>query len=146
VKGQKFAIVVGIQNGQPYEIFGGHLNGFGFKFQQKKGKIIKVKRAICSGICEITIEDFSKQFTPTEQILFRMASMLCVMAFPFSLSSNSYRKHRLTLLRWVLLPPLSKEYIKDGTAIGQKCPSCGKELVYLEGCCSCPACGWSRCS
>ena len=40
-----------------------------------------------------------------------------------------------------------KKYIRDGTEIkGQKCPSCGKDLVYLEGCCSCPSCGWSRCN
>jgi ribonucleoside-diphosphate reductase alpha chain len=138
VKGQKFAIVVGIQNGQPYEIFGGHLNGFGFKFQQKKGKM---------EFGEITIEDFSKQFTPTEQILFRMASMALRHGVPIQFVVEQLQKASADITSMgAAAARCLKKYIKDGTAIGQKCPSCGKELVYLEGCCSCPACGWSRCS
>lgn len=25
------------------------------------------------------------------------------------------------------------------------CPECENELFYAEGCCYCPACGWSAC-
>ena len=40
-----------------------------------------------------------------------------------------------------------KKYIKDGESVaGQKCPSCGNGLIYLEGCCSCSSCGYSKCS
>jgi ribonucleoside-diphosphate reductase alpha chain len=39
-----------------------------------------------------------------------------------------------------------KKYIKDGTkANGIKCPNCGEELVFVEGCMSCTSCGWSKC-
>ncbi len=149
VKNQKFVIVVGIQNGQPYEIFGGHLNGFGFKFQQKKGKINKIKKGqYALEFDDICIEDFSKQFTPTEQILFRMASMALRHGVPIQFVVEQLQKASADITSMgAAAARCLKKYIKDGTSInGQKCPDCGKELVYLEGCCSCPSCGWSRCS
>ena len=88
VKGEKFCIAVGLQNGQPYEIFGGHLNGLGLKSNFKKGKISKVKhRQYALEIDDILIEDFSKQFTPTEQIMFRLAS------------TSLRRSNQITLIR-----------------------------------------------
>jgi ribonucleoside-diphosphate reductase alpha chain len=149
VKGQKFVIVVGIQNGQPYEIFGGHVNGFGFKFAFKQGKITKVKKGqYALEIDDICIEDFSKQFTPTEQILFRMASMALRHGVPIQFVVEQLQKGQddITSMGAAAARCL-KKYIQDGTQIkGQKCPSCGKDLIYLEGCCSCASCGWSRCS
>jgi ribonucleoside-diphosphate reductase alpha chain len=149
VKGEKYCVVVGMQNGQPYEIFGGHLNGFGFKFTHKKGKIIKIKQGQYSlEFDDIAIEDFSKQFTPTEQILFRMASMSLRHGVPIQFVVEQLHKatNDITSMASAAARCL-KKYIKNGTMItGQKCPSCGKELVYMEGCCTCTACGHSKCS
>ena len=41
-----------------------------------------------------------------------------------------------------------KNYIKDGTMPGDKtCSACNEEsLVYVDGCVSCTACGFSKCS
>ena len=41
-----------------------------------------------------------------------------------------------------------KYYIEDGTMPGDKtCPACSEEtLVYVDGCVSCTACGFSKCS
>jgi ribonucleoside-diphosphate reductase alpha chain len=40
-----------------------------------------------------------------------------------------------------------KKYIKDGTSVaGEECPECKGKLVRQEGCCVCPACGFSKCS
>jgi ribonucleoside-diphosphate reductase alpha chain len=148
VKGEKFVVVVGLQNGQPYEIFGGHLNGFGFKFQHKKGKITKVKRGHYSlEFDDITIEDFSKQFTPTEQILFRMTSTSLRHGVPVQFVVNQLQKAMsdITSMGSAAARCL-KKYIKDGeVARGQGCPSCNNGLVYMEGCVSCSTCGWSKC-
>lgn len=149
VKGNKFVIVIGLQNDQPYEIFGGHMNGFGFKFQQKRGKISKVKnRQYALEFDEIYIEDFSKQFTPTEQILFRMASTCMRHGVPIQFVVEQLQKatEDITSMGAAAARCL-KKYIKNGeVAKGQTCPSCGNGLVYLEGCVSCPTCGWSKCS
>ncbi len=149
VKGEKFVIVVGLQNGEPYEIFGGHVNGFGFKFAQKRGKISKVKRGqYALELDDVVIEDFSKQFTPTEQILFRMASMSLRHGVPISFVVEQLQKATSDITSMAAAAArVLKKYIRNGHHVtGRKCPSCGKALVYIDGCVSCSSCGWSQCS
>ena len=149
VKGEKYCVVIGLQNGQPYEIFGGHLNGLGLKSNFKKGKITKVKRGqYALEFDDVSIEDFSKQFTPTEQILFRMASMGMRHGIPIQFIVEQLQKGTddITSMSSAAARCL-KKYIVDGTKItGQKCPTCGKELLYMEGCCKCSSCDYSKCS
>ncbi len=148
VKGQKFVIVVGLQNNQPYEIFGGHLNGLGLKFPFKKGKISKVKRGqYALEFDEVYIEDFSKQFTPTEQIMFRLASTSLRHGVPLQFIVDQLQKGAgdITSMGAAAARCL-KKYIKDGEEVkGKHCPSCGNGLVFMEGCVSCSTCGWSQC-
>jgi ribonucleoside-diphosphate reductase alpha chain len=150
VKGEKYCVVVGLQNGQPYEIFGGHLNGLGLKANYKKGKITKIKKGQYSlEFDDITIEDFSKQFTPTEQILFRMTSLTLRQGIKIPVVVEQLQKatEDITSMASAAARVL-KKYIKNGENVGdQKCPQCGGQLIYLEGCCSCSSgCGYSRCS
>lgn len=148
VKGQKYCVVVGLQNGQPYEIFGGHLNGLGLKTNFKKGKISKVKKGqYALEFDDVYIEDFSKQFTPIEQILFRMVSLQLRHGISIKFICEQLQKatEDITTMASAAARVL-KKYIKDGELVsGQKCPECSKELVYLDGCVSC-SCGWSKCS
>ena len=148
VKGNKFVIVIGLQNDQPFEIFGGHMNGFGFKFQQKRGKIAKVKSGQYSlEFDDIYIEDFSKQFTPTEQILFRLVSLHLNQGTTIKSVVEQLQKatEDITSMASAAARVL-KKYIKNGeVAKGQVCPNCGNSLVYLEGCVSCTTCGYAKC-
>lgn len=149
VKGDKFVMVVGLQNNEPYEIFGGHVNGFKFKFTQKKGKIAKVNRGQYSlEIDDLVIEDFSKQFTPTEQILFRMASMSMRHGVPIPFVVEQLQKATQDITSMAAAAArVLKKYIKNGQNVyGQKCPNCGRDLVYIDGCVSCASCGHSKCS
>jgi ribonucleoside-diphosphate reductase alpha chain len=149
VKGEKFVIVVGVQNGEPYEIFGGKVNGFGFKFNHKRGKIIHVKKGqYALEFDEIYIEDFSKQFSPTEQILFRLASLNMRGGMPIQYIVEQLQKavDDITSMGAAAARVL-KKYIKNGTGlVGQKCPTCGSKLIYMEGCASCTSCSYSKCS
>lgn len=149
VKGEKFCIAVGLQNKQPYEIFGGHLNGLGLKSNFKKGKISRVKnKQYALEIDDILIEDFSKQFTPTEQIMFRLASTSLRHGVPLQFIVDQLQKATEDITSMgAAAARVLKKYIKNGeVAKGQSCPSCGNGLVYLEGCVSCTTCGWSKCS
>jgi ribonucleotide reductase alpha subunit len=38
-----------------------------------------------------------------------------------------------------------KHYIKDGVNTKNKCPECKSEMVFNNGCASCPSCGYSKC-
>ena len=149
VKGVKYCVVVGIQNGQPYELFGGHLNGLGLKSNFKKGKISKVKRGqYALEFDDVTIEDFSKQFTPTEQILFRMASMGMRHGIPLRFIVEQLQKAQDDITSMgAAAARVLKKYIVDGEEVtGRECPSCkSKSLFYNNGCVSC-SCGWSQCS
>lgn len=148
VKNQRLVVVVGLQNGRPYEIFGGHMNGLGLK-ANKKGKIIKVKRGqYALEFDDIYIEDFSKQFTPTEQILFRMASMAMRHGVPIEFIVEQLQKASDDMFSMSSAAArVLKKYISNGLAVhGQSCPSCGNGLVYIDGCVSCSTCGWSKCN
>jgi ribonucleoside-diphosphate reductase alpha chain len=149
VKGEKFCVVIGLQNGVPYEVFGGHLNGLSLKSNFKQGKIIKVKGGqYALEIGDISIEDFSKQFTPTEQILFRMASMSMRHGIPIRFIVEQLQKatNDITSMASAASRVL-KKYIPNGEGVaGQVCPSCkSTALYYADGCVTC-SCGWSKCS
>jgi len=149
VKGEKFVIVLGVQNGEPYEIFGGHLNGLGIKTNYKKGKIIKVRKGqYALEFDDIYIEDFSKQFTPTEQILFRMTSTSLRHGVPIKFLVEQLQKATEDITSMASAAGrVLKKYIKDGEEVcGQTCPSCGQAVIYIDGCVSCPNCSWSKCS
>src|ERR1039458_919620 len=149
VKSEKFVMVVGILNGKPYEMFGGHINGFGFKFQTKNGKMRKVKSdQYALEIDDIEIEDFSKQFTPTEQILFRFVSLSLGSGLPIQEIVDQLQKGAVDITSiGSAAARVLKKYIRNGTvADGKKCPSCNGQLVYTDGCCTCASCSWSKCS
>ena len=149
VKGQKFVMVVGILNGKPYEMFGGHINGFGFKFQTKKCKMRKVKAdQYALEIDDIEIDDFSKQFTSTEQILFRFVSLSLGSGLPIQEVVDQLQKGAMDITSMgAAAARVLKKYITNGTSAGGKqCPNCKSiELVYHDGCIHCK-CGWSACS
>ena len=151
VKGEKFVIAVGLLNSAPYELFGGAMNGLGFKFQYKKGRIEKVKRG-CYKLEigeEIEVADFSTQFTPTAQILFRMVSTSLRHGVPITFIVEQLQKSTddMTSMTSAAARVL-KKYIPDGANVnGASCPKCGhgNDLIYQDGCWSCK-CGYSKCS
>ena len=148
-KGDKFVMVIGILNGKPYEMFGGHINGFGFKFQTRNGKMRKVKSdQYALEINDIEIEDFSKQFTSTEQILFRFVSLSLGSGLPIQEIVDQLQKGAMDITSLgAAAARVLKKYIKNGTvADGKKCPSCQTQIVFIDGCCSCPNCEWSQCT
>lgn len=150
-KGKKYIMVLGIQNNRLYEMFGGLLKDQSlFKFAHKKGKITKVKQGHYSLEIgdDIAIGDFGDYFTPTEQILFRMISTSLRHGIPikFIVEQLSKGSDDMSALSSTAARVL-KKYIKDGEKVsGGKCPSCGADLIYHDGCASCSAsCGFSKC-
>lgn len=148
-KGEKYIVAVGLLNGQPYELFGGHANGFDIK-KSTVGEISKVKRGQYSlSIGELVISDFSQHFTPQEQTIFRMASTMMRHGIPTEFIVEQMVKSSDDMFSLPsAIARVLKKYIKDGQqVIGSSCPSCESEnIVYSEGCKVCKDCGYSACS
>lgn len=148
-KGEKFLVVIGLQNGVPYEIFGGHMNGFGIKNKTLKGTITKNgSKNYTLEFGDITIEDFSKQFTPVEQILFRMLSLHLRRGVPIQDIVEQLQKGSDDIVSLTsAVARVLKKYIKDGQKLNKKCQNCQEgELIYIDGCVSCSSCSYSKCS
>lgn len=147
VKGKKYIMAVGLQEGLPYEMFGGQVpEALSFKFTSKKGKMIRVKQnhyKLEIGE-DIVINNFGDHFTASEQMLFRMISISLRHGIPtkFIVDQLSKAAEDVSDLAAATSRVL-KKYIKDGEKAGGKCPDCGKELIYADGCASC-VCGWSK--
>jgi len=152
VNKEKFIIVVGLQNGYPYEVFGGKMDGLKIDLDYKHmpGKIIKVKRGQYSlEIEETIIKDFSKQFTPVEKILFRSLSLMLRHGIPIIYIVDQLNKANDDMFSLsAAISRVMKKYIKDGQKVtGRTCPSCGStELIYQNGCVMCANCNHSACN
>jgi ribonucleoside-diphosphate reductase alpha chain len=150
VKGERFVIAVGLLNGAPYEIFGGKMNGLSFKFNQREGIIEKIKKKQYKiEFDDISIDDFSKQFSPVEEGIFRMASLNLRHGVEIHYVVDQLQKSASDILSFnAAAARVLKKYIKDGQVItGTACSSCKAvgTLVYIDGCATCSVCEWSKC-
>lgn len=150
VNKEKFIIVVGLQNGYPYEVFGGKMNGLKIDIDAKhmSGKITRVSRGkYALEVEETEIKDFSKQFTPFEKTLFRSLSTMLRYGVPIELIVDQLNKSSDDMFSVpAACSRVLKKYIKDGQkVIGASCPKCGGQLMYFDGCVQC-SCGYSACS
>jgi len=148
-RGEKYVVVIGKLGDQPYEIFGGHANGFNIK-KSTTGELTKIKRGQYSlAFGEFEIDDFSEHFTPQEQTIFRMASTMLRHGVPIEFIVEQMQKSTDDMFSLPsAISRVLKKYIKDGQdVIGFICPECEKdEVYYQEGCKTCRNCGWSMCN
>lgn len=149
---ENYLVVIGIQNGVPYEVFGGHIRSNSKLLQDKpkQGTIIRNGQANYSlELPNQRIDHFGSTFTPFEQTIFRLASTMMRHGVPIQyiveqLSKAAQDIHSIENI----IARVLKKYIKDGQKIsGKECPSCkSTDLVYQEGCVTCSKCNWSKCS
>jgi len=150
VRGEKFVLSVGLLNGAPYEMFGGHMNGLDFKFNKRSGCVEKVSRGVYKlEFDDHVVEDFNKQFTPVEVLMFRMISMNLRHGVPIKHIVEQLEKSSDDILSFsAAASRVLKKYIQDGEqATGVECPSCHNtnSLEYQDGCVTCSICDWGKC-
>ena len=148
-KGEKYIVAVGLLNNQPYELFGGHANGFNIK-KTSSGEITKIKRGEYKlTVDDLEFSDFAKHFTPQEQTIFRMVSTMMRHGIPIEFIVDQMQKSTDDIFSLPsAISRVLKKYIKEGQpVVGTSCPSCNSsEIIYSEGCKVCKSCGWSACS
>ena len=161
--GEKWMAVIGLLDGNPYEIFTGRTDvGFYLPEVIEDGWVIKTctfdnqsrydfQYQDLDGF-NITIEGLSRTFDKEYWNYAKLISGVLRHGMPLNAVVhlvNNLNLDNESLLSWKsgVVRALSK-FIKNGTiSIKNSCPSCSENgLVYEEGCLHCSSCGYSECS
>lgn len=146
VKGETFAVLVGLLNDKPYEVFAFRIDK-NTSHPNHKGKIIKVKKnhyKFISNLIEIpnlrlangNIEEQAATLY-TSMLLRHNVDMKYIIKTAKKVNDN------ITSFSSAMCRVLSK-YVPAET-LDEKCPECGGNLIREHGCTHCESCGWSRC-
>ena len=155
IKGEQWLVLVGMLNGNPYEIFAGKKNeDFNISKNIQSGEIIKANKGVYTlrihtATSWIDYHNIADLFMNVEyKALTRLISL--------SLRHGVYSEHILEQLK------KSSDFVSDFMAVisrvlakyignslketGKTCPQCGASIIRIEGCEKCSAeCGYSRC-
>ena len=154
IRKQKYYVVVGLYDDDPYEVFtGANYNNDGEIFIPKSiehGEIIKVQRGKY-----ILRTDEGNEYSLTNQhtddnadALTRMISTGLRHGVDLSFVVHQLSKTRGEMLSFAKsLGRSLKKYIKDGTKVsGESCHNCkSTNMKYQDHCPTCQVCGWSKC-
>lgn len=169
-KGEKWVGVVGMMDGEPYEIFTGMLDKLNIPNWVEEGVIIKnyemVKdedgndvRQSRYDLCyedkdgyRVCLEGLSRTFNPEYWNYAKLISGLLrhhmsieyviKVISTLKMDSSTINTWKNGVIRTLRKFQNSKE---DEIVNGEVCPTCGGRLVRDGGCIHCIDCGWSRC-
>lgn len=161
---EKWIAFIGLIDGRPYEIFTGLADdddGILIPRWVNEGLIIKNKDEEGNSRYDFqyenqrgyktTIEGLSHKFDPEFWNYAKLISTTLRYGMPIEKAvdlTNSLQLDNESINTWKNgVARALKRYVADGTeAKGQKCSNCGsKNLIYQEGCLTCPDCGSSKC-
>lgn len=146
-RGEDFFVLVGVLEGNPYEVFAGKN---GCITQLKKGKLTKKKR----GQYELrsddgfVVENVCDLLTDEQAVITRMISLSLRHGSDISYVVDQLEKSPGDMTNFgKALARVLKKYIADGTKVsGATCSSCGgSNVIRQEGCLTCKDCGGSKC-
>jgi len=159
IKGEKWVIMVGIMDGKPYEVMGGLSNLIEIPRDKAKGVLIKNPRKSMNSIYDlrvgtngdtIIIKDLVKVFDNANHSAFtRMISLGLRHGANIQYVVEQLQKDRdsdmFSFAKCVAR--VLKNYIPDGQEATEKtCSECNEpNLIYVEGCVTCTACGYAKC-
>tara|TARA_R110002074_G_scaffold32750_4_gene91400 strand:+ start:4009 stop:6435 length:2427 start_codon:yes stop_codon:yes gene_type:complete len=159
IVGEKWVILVGLWDGKPYEVMGGHANLIEIPRKHKKGIIVKHPRKTKNSIYdlkfgegedEVLVKDVVRVFdNPNNSVFTRMISLSLRHGAKINYVVEQIQKNResdmFSFSRCIAR--ILKNYIQDGERASEKtCPSCNSEgLIYVEGCVTCTSCGFAKC-
>jgi len=150
VKGESYFVLVGIYNGDPYEVFAGK-NGFLDK-KVVSGTIIKLGKP--RGVYKVVLSDglelspINATCSAEEDALTRMTSTALQHGADMHLIVKQLEKVKGDMHTFARsMARAIKKYIPNGAKENIACPECEATdgLIRQEGCITCLLCGWSKC-
>lgn len=146
-KGIRYAILVGLYNNKPYEIFAFELNDNEQSLKQHRGKIIKIGKMHYRFVSDsITIKNLQlKNENVEEKAATLYSSMLLRHGVDIKYIIKTAKKVNENIVSFssAICRILSK-YLND-EELNEKCPECGGRLVREAGCIHCLDCTYSKC-
>lgn len=143
-KGNTYAVVIGLFENKPYEVF--VFNTLGEKLKECSGKIVKIKQGHYSFIGDkITIDNLNESGnSELEKASALYTSMLLRHGADIHYVIKTAKKINDGITSFV--SAMCRILSKYDTKIEEStCPECGGKLVYEAGCATCKDCGYSRC-
>jgi ribonucleotide reductase alpha subunit len=163
---KQWVILVGLLEGEPYEVFVGLAENITIPKRYKSGRIekrpcvhpdthehISCYDLYCGeGDDELVIRNLADTLDDGDLgLVTRLTSMALRHGVPLPHIVKQYRRGDkdadLYSSTKVVARLFEKAYITDGTKAADKCPECGEKLTYAEGCVKCTSCGLvNKCS
>ena len=159
---QSWMVLIGLQDGQPYEVFSGLAEHIEVPKKVKTGTLIKngKKDGVATYNLRVPVgDDDSILFkdvvnlfeNPTQGAFTRTISLALRHGIPVNFVVDQLQKDNSTDMFAFArcIARVLKGYIPDGTKSTneKKCKDCGSEQIfYMEGCLTCSSCGSSKCS
>jgi ribonucleoside-diphosphate reductase alpha chain len=161
IDNKNWIFFVGLDNGIPYEIFGGKSNKIEIPMKYKKGWIIKNGKEdgvrkydlILGSLDEksedrLVIHDIAGSFAPEQGTFTRTISLTLRHSIPIQyicqqLHKDSANKSLFCFEKGVAR--VLKKYLKDGIVAPGTCEKCESKLIFKDGCVICSNCGYSKC-
>lgn len=145
IKGNKYTVLVGLLEGNPYEVFA--FQGDSDFTNRKTLTISKQKRTWIVTDEEGNEYNIVNPMIPAEETITRMTSGMLRHRIPLKYIVEILNKNDddMTNFSKVIARTL-KRYIKDGETSTLTCDNCGeKNIIFEEGCIVCKSCGNSKC-
>ena len=159
---QSWMVLVGLQDGVPYEVFSGLAEHIEVPKKSKTGTLIKngKKDGVATYNLKVPVGDDDNILfkdvvnlfeNPTQGAFTRTISLALRHGIPVNFVVDQLQKdNSADMFAFArCIARVLKVYIPDGTksANEKKCKECGSDQVfYIEGCVTCASCGSSKCS
>jgi ribonucleoside-diphosphate reductase alpha chain len=148
---KKWTIIVGLLNGQPYEIFALESKELGLDKDISSGVLWKTsKKKYNLELDGEIVRDLQKFFKTDEQeSITRLLSTSLRHGTPLTYLVSQMRKSGGTVVAYskAIARVLSKYVKVSQEGSKEKCPSCGSDkYFFVEGCNKCSDCGYGACS
>lgn len=148
IKGESYLVVIGLLDGEPYEVFAS-LNGTLDK-KYKNGITKKEKRGIYRLYDledNVLVESLTGKYNEHEESITRLVSTSLRHGADTSFVVHQLEKSRGDIQSYgKVIARILKKYIPDDTEVkGEECPECGAKLYRMEGCLQCKSCPYSKC-
>lgn len=149
VNKQKFIVLVGIKDDEPYEVFLTKNNELLDVQKCKQGSVVKIGKGNYKLIMNngTVIDDFTKLLDDDYAIMCRHFSLELRHGIDLRFIVDQLNKTSKFNTFSKAMAQVLKKYIKDNEEVLTEgnCPECDGKLVYKEGCVTCSSCGYSKC-